>query len=176
MKAKITSIILLLGFVASAQTFFIKHSIDWKMAFDGPGHSYNASSSYNPEYLIGFEFEKSRVGMGFEDHDAIDYSKWFLEYDLKKNAGAFDFFAGLEFGVIWRSYDFRLSNYPVTVRETQASITAGANLEAQLKIIKGIHLSANLNVFTTEGGDSEKKEFFRWDLMGGLVFKIPYRL
>ena len=58
--------------------FFVSYKLDLKMAKDGPGHSYDVDSSHNFEIALGFEFEKKRLLFGFEDHDAIDYSKWFF--------------------------------------------------------------------------------------------------
>lgn len=177
---------LFLSIGMQAQEFFIKKSLDWKMLTQGAGHSYEGNSSYNPEFMIGFDFENSRIGTGFEDHDTINYSKWFLEYDKKFNAtlsinriGNIDmvFYAGLEIGVIWRTYYYNLPNFNnIRVSDGHASGTVGINLETQFKITENIYLSGNLNVFTTEGGDSERYQFFRWDVMGGLVFKVPYTL
>lgn len=159
----------------SSQSFFIKHSIDWKMAFEGPGYSYNIDSSYNGETAVGFEWEKARFLGGIETHSAIGYTKAFIEYSKRWQTGRFDFYAGLEGSVIWRTIPKPLHNYPnVVVDVTNASLSLGANFESQLRIVKGIHLSTNINVFTSEGGVSDKMEFFRWDVMAGLVFKIPY--
>lgn len=174
---KIITILVLTTTYVNAQDFFIKKSLDWKMLTQGAGHSYEGDSSYNPEIMIGFEFENSRIGTGFEDHDTINYSKWFLEYNYKLTKGRFNFYAGFEVGFIWRKYYYTLSHFNnAVVTDTQASMTTGINLETQIRITDNIYLSGNINAFTTEGGDSERHQFLRWDVMGGLVFKIPYNL
>lgn len=36
MKSKLTVLLLLVSFTISAQEFYFKHTIDWKMAMEGP--------------------------------------------------------------------------------------------------------------------------------------------
>lgn len=174
MKSKLTVLLLLVSFTISAQEFYFKHTIDWKMAMEGPGHTYEVDSSWNPEFVFGLELERNRIAIGYESHKAIEYSKMFIQYDKKIKLGRFSFFGGLEAGYIKRVYDVPLTNFNgLIVNETQRSMTIGANFETQLKITEGISLTANINTFTTEGGRSTKTEFLRWDVMAGIVFKIP---
>ena len=126
--------------------------------------------------MLGFDFETWRVGTGYEDHDTIDYSKWFLEGDKRLTTGRFDFYAGVEVGWIWRKHFYELQNFKgVVVDDLKASMTAGMNFEMQFKIIEGVHFTSNINVFTTEG-NSTRWQFLRWDWMSGVVIKIPYTL
>ncbi len=172
MKLQVTIIFLLLSVGVSAQTLFIKKSIDPKMALQGPGHSYELESSYNPEFMIGVEKEKIRFGVGTEYHNAIGYTKMFGEVAKRVTAGRFDFYGGVELGVIWRRFEKPLVNYPnVISKSTIASGTFGINGEVQFKVIEGLHLSVSSRVFKTEGGLSEKKEWLRYHGMVGVVVK-----
>lgn len=174
MKSKLTVLLLLVSFTISAQEFYFKHTIDWKMAMEGPGHTYDVDSSWNPEFVFGIEGKKNRVGLGYESHKAIEYSKMFIQWDKKKNVGRFSFYAGLEAGFIKRVYDVPLTNFEgMVVTETHNSMTIGVNFETQIRVTDGVYLTANINTFTTEGGRSTKTEFLRWDVMAGVVFKIP---
>lgn len=181
MKKTLLLIFLITSLVCAQERpdFFLKKTIDVQMAINGPGYSYeNINSSYNPEFALGFEWENTRVYAGFEDHDVIDYFKLFGGFDpVKLNWWRFNFYAGAEVSVIWRKYYFDLVNFPgVTVTDTEASFSAGFNFETQFKITDCVWLTTNFNPFTTEGGSSEKHEFFRWDVMAGIVVKIPYTL
>tara|TARA_R100000951_G_scaffold37874_1_gene32241 strand:+ start:6697 stop:7251 length:555 start_codon:yes stop_codon:yes gene_type:complete len=159
----------------SAQEFFVGYKADLKMALDGPGHSYDQTSSHNFEVFTGFEFKKSRVLISFEDHDAIDYSKWFLEYSKKVSSGRFNFFAGVEVGGIWRSYDYELTNFNKTVEVSEHSFTVGVVLETQVEVTPNVYLTAAFNTFTTEGGIySTIHQFLRYDVMCGVTFKTNY--
>ena len=171
MKLQVTIIFLLLSVGVSAQTLFIKKSIDPKMTLQGPGHSYELESSYNPEFMIGVEKEKIRFGVGAEYHNAIGYTKMFGEVAKRVTAGRFDFYGGVELGIIWRRFDKPLVNYPISVKTMSSSWTFGINGEVQFKIIDGLHLSVSSRVFKTEGGLSEKKEWLRFHSMVGVVVK-----
>ncbi len=178
----LTLLLLLFTTTLFSQEIFVKKSLDWSMLLNGPRHSYEETSTYNPEFAFGFEFEKWRVQAGIEDHEAINYRKWFIGYDRKveatlliENVGDIEliFFGGFEFGGIWRTKYYELQNFPgVEVSDTAHSITAGIHLETQVRITKWLYWSSSFKAFFSESKNiSEKKETFRSHVMNGLVFK-----
>lgn len=171
-KLSILLVTLLITTTTFSQEIFIKKSIDGSMALNlNPNDNYEFAF-YNTEISFGFEWDHDRALGGIELADAINYRKWFLEYDKKLTSGIFSFYAGVEFGGIWRWYDIDLTNFNHTTEVQVHSFTIGANFETQFKVLDWLWLTANLNIFTSENDDySEIHEFFRYDVMGGVVFK-----
>ncbi len=185
MKSKLAILLLAVPLFVNAQGFYFGGSFDVKMAKEGPtAESYqHIKSSFNWEARLGWEiYDKGdtkgwRTGTGIENHNAIDYTKWYFHVDKMliinsvndKVTKPIKLYAGGELGAIWRTPP------PNHWRNHEASFTLGVNFEIQYEFSKHFSIAANYNFFYGEAAiirDATKfTERIREDFMVGFYFK-----
>lgn len=117
MKKLITLCLLFIITLSYSQSIFLEFRLDPKMAIEGPyedGRYGLDHGTFNPEFLVGFEWEKQRIGFSLETHDAIAYQKIAIFYDHKfniTNNGRVQLYIGPELSAIRRTDVFFTSDH-----------------------------------------------------------------
>jgi hypothetical protein len=177
---RIFFLLLFITTFATAQQYFVGVSIDPSMSLNGPGHSYDQTSTLDIEFRLGVEVDNLRIAQYLELHRAINYKKWTLlavDYVVKDKILWFDFegfkqYAGLETSTINRYFTDASYDQPNNFREKETSWSYGANIEIQYRLTKMFYIGAGLNAFKAEKVLQEDNKKMRYDGMITLYAKI----
>lgn len=110
--------------------------IDPRMAIFGPHYGEEGNKpSLDFEASFGLEWEKSRVMVQYKNHKAVNFEKFSLQYDLKRNPFKNIYvYGGLEYSIIKKKHPDASYDQPDNYRDVTINpIILGANLEVQWK-------------------------------------------
>jgi len=136
---------------------------DPKMAILGPHPKQeNNKPSLDYEVSFGFEWEKSRIMAQYKNHKAVNFEKFTLQYDLKRNPFKNIYvYGGLEYSIIKKKHPDANYNDPNNYRDVTINpIIFGGNLELQWKFLNDkFGLSSQFSIYQSEDELREYKKF-----------------
>ena len=137
--------------------------IDPRMAIFGPHYGEEGNKpSLDFEASFGFEWEKSRIMAQYKNHKAVNFEKFTVQYDLKRNPFKNIYvYGGLEYSIIKKKHPDASYDQPDNYRDVTINpIIFGANLEVQWKFANDkFGVGTQFSIYQSEDELREYKQF-----------------
>lgn len=137
--------------------------IDPRMAIFGPHYGEEENKpSLDVEASFGLEWEKSRIMAQYKNHKAVNFEKFSLQYDLKRNPFKNIYvYGGLEYSIIKKKHPDASYDQPDNYRDVTINpIIFGANLEVQWKFANDkFGVGTQFSIYQAEDELRDYKQF-----------------
>jgi len=137
--------------------------IDPRMATLGPHiERENNKPSLDYEVSFGLEWEKSRIMAQYKNHKAVNFEKFTLQYDLKRNPFKNIYvYGGLEYSLIKKKHPDASYDQPDNYRDVTINpIIFGGNLELQWKFYDDkFGIASQFSIYQSEDELRDYKRF-----------------